>query len=183
MSAAGTISLPLAVAAAAVLALAAAGEKKPGARPSDARVQLEVSAVLAMPEGPAALVVLRDRASGTVLPLLVPDGAALDAGARAGLPPEGLLGRALEALGARVVAVELDAAEETSAGARVRLAQGERQIEVPARPSESLALALAAGAPISTTRRLLAEAGLTPDELHEAHEALVAKAGETALRL
>jgi hypothetical protein len=182
MPAAGPISLHLAMAAAFGLALGVAGAKPPPAR-GDGRVELVVAGVLPLSEGPAGLVVLRDRASGTVLPLLVPDGEALGVGAQVRRAPEGLLGRALEALGARVREVELDAAEETSAGARVRLVQGLREVEVPARPSESLALALAAGVPIFTTRELLAKAGLTPAELHAVHESLSAKASEAPLRL
>jgi len=181
MAAAGTISLPLAVVTAAALAVTAAASRPPRAPSEGGRVELVVAAVLPMPEGPAGLVVLRERTSGTVLPLLVPDGEAL--GTQAGRATDGLLGRALDALGARVREVELDATEETSAGARVRLAQGGREVEVPARPSESLALALAAGVPIFTTRQLLAKSGLTPAELREAHEALSAKASEPPLRL
>jgi uncharacterized protein len=183
MPAAGTISLPLAIATAIAVVLPAATAKPPRVARGDGRVELEVAAVLPLPEGPAGLVVLRDRATGTVLPLLVPDGEALGVGAPPSRAPEGLLGRALEALGARVREVELDAAEETSAGARVRLAQGAREVDVPARPSESLALAVASGVPIFTTRQLLAKAGLTPEELHAAHEALAAKASEAPLRL
>lgn len=179
---AGSISLPLAIAAALALALGAAGSG-PGSAREDGLVELEVAAVLPLPDGPAGLVVLRDRASGTVLPLLVPDGEALGAGTKAKRAPEGLLGRALDALGARVREVRLDAAEETSAGARVRLVQGAREVEVPARPSESLALALEAGVPILTTRELLQKAGLTPAELHAAHQALSAKPGEAPMRL
>lgn len=177
---AGWISLPLAIAAA--LALGAAGSSPRPAR-EDGLVELEVAAVLPLPDGPAGLVVLRDRDSGTVLPLIVPDGEALGAGTKAKRAPEGLLGRALDALGARVREVRLEAAEETSAGARVRLVQDGREVEVRARPSESLALALEAGAPILTTRELLAKAGLTPAELHAAHQALSAKASEAPLRL
>jgi bifunctional DNase/RNase len=81
----------------------------------------------------------------------------------------GLAGRAIEALGARVAEVEIDRAEESRAGSRVRLAQGKRKVELHARPSESIALALAAGAPIVTTRRVLDEAGLTPEDLAAAH--------------
>jgi bifunctional DNase/RNase len=182
MPAAGPISLPLAMAAVFGLALGAAGSKSRPDR-EDGRVELEVAAVLPLPEGPAGLVVLRDRATGTVLPLLVPDGEALGVLTPLKRAPEGLLGRALEALGARVREVQLDAAEETSAGARVRLVQGAREVEVQARPSESLALAVATGVPIFTTRELLSKAGLTPAELHAAHEALSAKASETPLRL
>lgn len=183
MAAAGTISLPLAVVTAAALAVTAAASRPPRVAAGDGRVELVVAAVLPMPEGPAGLVVLRERAGGTVLPLLVPDGDAIGAGTKAGGAAEGLLGRALDALGARVREVELDATEETSAGARVRLAQGGREVDVPARPSESLALALAAGVPIFTTRQLLARSGLTPAELREAHEALSAKASAPSLRL
>ncbi|WP_242345457.1 bifunctional nuclease family protein [Anaeromyxobacter terrae] len=181
MPAAGTISLPIAVAAAVALALlTSAAPNKPAPA---GRVELEVAATLPMPEGPAALVVLRDRASGTVLPLLVPDGEALGAGARLGRAPESLLARALDALGARVRAVEIDAAEETSTGARVRLDQAGREVEVPARPSESIALALASGVPIFTNRQLLAKSGLTPDELRKAHAAMTTKASGDPLRL
>ncbi|WP_242339057.1 MULTISPECIES: bifunctional nuclease family protein [Anaeromyxobacter] len=182
MPAAGSISLPIAISAAAALALLTTAAPKPASAP-DGRVELELAAALPMPEGPAALVVLRDRASGTVLPLLVPDGEALGVGARLGRAQESLLGRALDALGARVRAVEIDAAEETSTGARVRLEQGGREVEVTARPSESLALALASRVPIFTSRRLLAKAGLTPEELRESHAALTAKAGDDPLRL
>lgn len=181
MPAAGSMSLSLAIAAAVALAVASTGASAPA---PEGRVELELAAVLPMPEGPAGLVVLRDRASGTVLPLLVPDGQAIGLdGAGATGSPEELLGRALDALGARVREVELEAAEETSAGARVRLTQGGRQVELHARPSESLALAVAAGAPIYTTRRLLADAGLTPEELSRAHEALGAEASDAPLRL
>ena len=58
----------------------------------------------------------------------------------------GLLGQAIEALGGRISEVEIDRAEETRAGARVRLTQGGRRVELRARPSESVALALAAQA-------------------------------------
>ena len=80
----------------------------------------------------------------------------------------GLLGRTLEALGARVQEVEIDRAEEAPTATRVRLRQGAHDIEVPARPSESVSLAVAAGARIVTTRRLLQTDGLTPGELEEA---------------
>jgi bifunctional DNase/RNase len=42
-------------------------------------------------------------------------------------------------------------------------------VELPARPSESVALAVAAGVPIVTTRRVLDESGISPEDLVEAH--------------
>jgi bifunctional DNase/RNase len=101
----------------------------------------------------------------------VPDGSALDVAPRKGAGPEaaGLAGRAIAALGARIREVEIDEAEETSTASRIRLAQGSHDVELRARPSESVPLAVAAGARIVTTRRLLAAAGLTQGELESAH--------------
>jgi bifunctional DNase/RNase len=156
--------VPLAVAGAVALVLTGAK----GAGSSAERVTLEVAGVLPMPQGPAGLLILRDHGTGTILPLLVPDGAAVGAATKGGRGPPDLLGRTLDALGARVREVEIARAEETTGGARVRISQAGHDIELPARPSESVALAVAAGAPIVTTRRILAESGLTPGEMHDA---------------
>ncbi len=154
------------LAAAGAVALVLTGAKGAGA-PAE-RVTLEVAGVLPMPQGPAGLLILRDHGTGTILPLLVPDGAAVESATKGDAGPPGLLGRTIEALGARVREVEIARAEETMGGARVHLSQAGHDVELPARPSESVALAVAAGAPIVTTRRLLAESGLTPDEMNEA---------------
>ncbi len=82
-----------------------------------------------------------------------------------GLTPErplthDLFASALEAVGAsvdRVVIVEMN--EETY-HARLILAMGERRIEVDARPSDSLALAVRTGARIFATVDLMDQAGL-----------------------
>jgi hypothetical protein len=164
---AGALTLPFAALAAAI-ALAAGATGAPGAPavPSD-RVALEVAGVLEMPESPAAILVLREKGATTVLPIIVPDGHAIAAHGRTH-PPEGLLGGALQALGARVAEVEIEQAEETSSGACVRLTHGGRRIELHASPSESVALALSAGAPIVTSRRVMDESGLTPEDLARA---------------
>ncbi len=163
--------MPLALFVATVAAASAAA--RPATRE---RVELELAGVLPMPEGASGIVVLREKGKGTILPLVVPDGKRFVPG-RARDP--GLLRQAIEALGARVSEVEIDAAEETSAGARVRLARGGQRIELRAAPSESIALAVAAGVPILTTRRLLDEAGLTREDLARVH----ARAARTAVRL
>jgi bifunctional DNase/RNase len=61
----------------------------------------------------------------------------------------------------------------------VRLAQGGRSLELRGPPSESVALAISAKVPIVTTRRLLEEAGLTPEDLGRAHRK--ARRGEQRL--
>jgi bifunctional DNase/RNase len=165
----GLVSLPLALAA-AVAALALAPDATPAARrgaPGD-RVVLEVAGVLQMEDESASVVVLREKDAQTILPIIVPSEAAsaLDVRRRAGRSAGGsLLGRTIAALGARVVEIELDAAEDAANGATVRLAQGRRALELHARPSESVPLAIAAGVPIVARRRLLDSEGLDRNDL------------------
>ncbi len=162
---AGMRPVPLVLAAGSIALVVSTARPAP---PPEQRVELEVAGVLPMPQGAAGLLVLREKGAGTLLPVLVPDAAALSASTqRSGAPDAGLLGRAIEALGGRVREVEIERAEETVTGARVRLRQGTRDLELRARPSESVALAVASGARIVATRRLLAASGLTPDELRQ----------------
>jgi bifunctional DNase/RNase len=168
---AGFVAVPLALLVATTFAATAAART----RPRD-RVELELAGVLPMPEGTSGILVLREKGQETILPLVVPDGRRFSPG-HAREP--GLLAATIEALGARVAEVELDAVEESSAGARVRLARGAERIELRASPSESIALAVASGVPILTTRRLLDEAGLTAEDLARIH----ARSGRAAVRL
>jgi bifunctional DNase/RNase len=160
----GILALPAAALAGAVALTTAA---HPPAPATANRIELEVAGVLPTPEGTGSILVLREKGARTLLPLVVPGATPPETQAEAG--GTGLLGQAIEALGGRVAEVEIDRAEETRAGSRVRLAQGARQVELRARPSESVALAVAAGVPIITTRRVLDEAGLTPEDLARAH--------------
>lgn len=160
---AGMLALPLLLFGGSLALVATAA--RPAARGGTARVELELAGVLPLPEAPAGLLILREKGKDTILPLLVPDGRNFTQGGGAG----GLLGRTIEALGARVAEVEIERAEESAVGARVRLAQGGKRVELEAVPSESVALAVAAGVPIVTTRRLLDEEGLTPEDLARAH--------------
>lgn len=155
----GVIPLALLAGSMVVAASRPAGDDRGG------RVELELAGVLPMPEGTASILVLREKGADTILPLLVPGGDVSLGGRRGG----DLVGQAIEALGGRVSEVEIDRAEETLAGSRVRLAQGKRHLELRARPSESVALAVSAGVPIFAQRSLLDEAGLTPDDLARAH--------------
>jgi bifunctional DNase/RNase len=162
MTSMGLVALP-----GALLALAAGlgTAAHPGAATPAGRIELEVAGVLPTQDGEGSVLVLREKGARTLLPLVVPGGDAVHRGAHGG----GLLGRAIEALGGRIFEVEIERAEETRSGARVRLAQGTRRVELRARPSESVALAMAAGVPIVTTRRVLDESGITPEDLLEAH--------------
>ena len=148
------------------VALVIGGTAARPSRDGAERVELEVAALLPMGEGEATVLVLREKGARTILPLVIPGQGAEHENELRG---PGLLAQAIEALGGRVSEVQIDRAEETRTGARVRLAQGARSLEVRGPPSESVALAVSAKAPIVTTRRLLDEAGLTPEDLARLH--------------
>lgn len=159
----GMLALPL-VLLGGSLALAAAAKRAPAPAPG-ARVELELVGVLPMPEGQAGVLILREKGRRTILPLVVPEGRRFSPGASGGT----LLDRAIEALGGRVSEVEIDRADETSAGARVRLSHAGKPLELQGTPSECIALAMSAGVRIMTSRRLLDEEGLTPEDFARAH--------------
>ena len=159
----GMLALPLLLFGGS-LALVAAAKSTPAHDPR-ARVELELVGVLPVPEGQAGILVLREKGKDTVLPLFVPDGRRFAPSASGG----SLLDRAIAALGGHLSEVEIERAEETSAGARVRLTQAGKPLELQAVPSESIALAVAAGVPIVASRQLLDEEGLTPEDLARAH--------------
>jgi uncharacterized protein len=173
---AGLLALPLA----AGLALFS-GAVRTAAAPGTPRIELEVAGVLPLPEEWAIVLVLREKGASTLLPVIVPgqDGkdlrkALAHVGAAEGAEgrdaADSLLDRAIAALGAKVVEVRLDEAEETARAARVHIVQDGRDVEVAARPSESIPLAVAVGAPIVTTRRVLDEAGVSRAELERLTE-------------
>jgi hypothetical protein len=149
---------------------------RPGADGGE-RVELEVAGLLPVGEGAAAVLVLREKGARTILPLVLPG--ARDGRGEAELRGPGLLAQAIEALGGRVSEVEIQHAEESRTGARVRLAQAGRTLELLGPPSESIALAISAKVPIVTRRRVLDESGLTPEDLARAHRK--AKLGEQRL--
>lgn len=175
MTHAALLALAAAITAAAALAVPSADAPAEGQDGGTPRVELEVAGILPMPEGSSAIVVLREKGSRTLLPLIVPGGMTEGKADARG----GLLGRTIEALGGRVAEVEIDRAEETRAGSRVRLTQGTKKLELHARPSESVALAMAAKVPIVTTRRVLEQAGLSPEDLARVHSKV--NAGDSRL--
>ncbi len=165
---AGFVAVPLALFVGTVFAASAV--VRTAARD---RVELELAGVLPMPEGSAGILVLREKGSQTILPLVVPDGKRFAPG-RAKDP--GLLRQTIAALGGRVQEVEIEELDDATAGARVRLSRSGARIEIRGAPSDSIALAVSAGVPILTTRKLLDEAGLTPEDLARVH----ARAGKSA---
>lgn len=169
----GPLITSLCLAAAAGVALAAGTRAGPGSRrgPGPDMLEVEVLGVRALPDGDANMLYLGAKDASAVLPLVVgrAEATAIEIRLRAATPPRplthDLLGKAIEALGAKVVRVEIDGLRNGTFFATIRLAQGGRILSLDARPSDSVALALRAGAPIYAARKVLDDGGLRRDDL------------------
>ena len=83
-----------------------------------------------------------------------------------------LLGNVIGALGAKLFSVDITELRENTFYASLRLLRGGDEIEVSARPSDAVALALRVGAPILVSDELMAAEGrvMQLDEVDEADE-------------
>jgi hypothetical protein len=148
--------------------LRAASPAAQEARPE--MVEMEVAAVVPL-EGQAAVLVLGQKGTGTVLPVFIgqPEGSAIEQGMRRVPTPRplthDLLGEAIAALGARVQRVDIDAFRGSTFHAKVRLAQGARALTLDARPSDAVALAVRVRAPIYADSRIVKGQGVSREEL------------------
>ena len=164
----GSVLVPATALSLSATLLLSAGSPDP-ARPE--RVELEVLGVVPLESEGASLLVLREKHRDTMLPILVgrSEGAAIEVRLRRSPSPQpgaaDLLEHAISALGGEVLSIRLEPAREAIFQAHVTLAQGGRRYEVAGRPSDSIALAVSAHAPIFTTRDVLREAGVTKEDL------------------
>jgi bifunctional DNase/RNase len=134
-------------------------------------VEMEVAGVFSLDDAHAGVLVLREKEGATMLPIVVGSGEAevvqkrLRNETTTRPRTHDLLEHAIDALGAKVVRVEIRDASETLYRARVFLAQGAQRVELDARPSDSIALAVSARAPIFAAKELLQGAGLSREDL------------------
>ncbi len=149
----------------------------PGTRSGASPVELEVLGVVPLQTEGASLLVLKEKSGGTVLPIVVgrSEGIAIDLRMKRTPSPRPLGAELLEktigALGGRVLRVEIRSVQAALFRARVTLQQGDRRVEVDARPSDSVALAVTAHAPIFATREVMEQGGLTPHDLEKLRSA------------
>lgn len=143
----------------------------PGRGAGAASVEVEVMGVVPLEAEGASLLVLKEKSGRTLLPIFVgrSEGVAIDlrmkhAPSSRPLAAD-LLEKTIGALGGRVLRVEIRSVQAALFRARVTLQQGDRRLEVEARPSDSVALAVTARAPIFATRQVMEEAGLTRQDL------------------
>jgi bifunctional DNase/RNase len=151
-----------------VLALCATGVAL--AVPRDL-IELEVLGVVPLESDSGSILVLRQRGARTLLPIFIGRAEGDDIDGRIKRRPA-TLGRgadlahkSIEALGGKVTRVVIDGADGRQFRARVAVDQGQNHHDLEARPSDSVALALASRAPIYATRHVMSEAGLTEQDL------------------
>jgi bifunctional DNase/RNase len=158
--------------AALVLAMCATGVAL--ALPSDL-IELEVLGVVPLESDSASILVLRQRGARTLLPIFIDRAEGEDIDGRIKRRPgtqdrsADLLRKSIEALGGKVAWVVIEGADGRPFHAHVALDQGQSHHDLEARPSDSVALALASRAPIYATRHVMAKAGLTEQELARDH--------------
>jgi bifunctional DNase/RNase len=133
-------------------------------------VEVEVAGVLPLSGDGGSVVVLREKGRETLLPLLVgaTEGSVIDQRLK-GKPSDqpgthDLLSRALDALHGAVQRVDITAVQDATFRAVLHLAQEGRDVPLDARPSDAIALALSAKAPIFAAREVVDAAGLTKDD-------------------
>jgi bifunctional DNase/RNase len=164
------LALPTVVAAGAALVLAGGPAPRAGEPLADL-VEMEVMGVVPLGDGDANLLVLGRKDAESVLTMVIgrSEAAAIDSKLRRAAPPRpmthDLLGSAIDELGGKVERVEIFGYRDSIFLARVRVKQGARRLSLDARPSDSVALALRAGAPVYAARKVVEEQGISRADL------------------
>jgi bifunctional DNase/RNase len=141
------------------------------AAPEGEMVEMEVLGVLPLEDGQSSLLVLAQKDGQAVLTPVIglPEATAIEMALRHVKPPRpmthDLLERVIGQLGGTVERVEIDGLKDSTFLATVRVKQGKRAHAIDARPSDSVALALRAGAPVFASRRVVEAAGLSRQDL------------------
>ncbi len=135
-----------------------------------AEVEVLVRDVVPTREGMEA-VLLAPAAEEVVLPIFVgpAEGNAIRMKLERRTPPRplthDLLDTMIRTLGGKVTRVYIDDLKRETFLAKIFVLQNGKTLEIDARPSDSIALALRCNAPIFTARRVLDEAGVTRETL------------------
>jgi uncharacterized protein len=134
-------------------------------------VRMEVKDVVPLKELKQHAVVLVSREDGTVLPLFVDETAAVAIAFRLMDRPtphpmaHDLLDRLVPSLGGRLTEVRIDGLKDHVYSSHVYIQHGGKVLVIEARPSDAVAMALSAKAPVYTTRQVMAAGGITRAEI------------------
>jgi len=154
------------------------GDRATVAWPSEGLVRMEVRDVVPLPEVNAHAVVLVSTAGDLLVPLFVDPETALSVALRLAhqrppgpLAPE-LLSGVLDKVGGKITALRVDGLERNEYTGRVRVEQGGQSFDLAARPTDALALALEADAPVYASRQMVQDSGITREEIEQLKEQL-----------
>ncbi len=176
---------PVALAAGALVVLTAAAPepKTPKAQPStpkvetakkgnpDELVEMEVRDVMTVHDGDTHAVILSPKGEDTIVPIFIgpSEALAISLRLRRETPPRplthDLLEKVIRALGAKVTKIHIDDLRDSVYLGKVFLAYGDKAVELDARPSDSIALAVGSSAPIFAARKVIDQAGLSKKDL------------------
>jgi bifunctional DNase/RNase len=135
---------------------------RPNANPT--LVEMELLRVGSLDD--QVVVLLRSKAERKILPIWIGEAEANAISARMmgrRLPrplTHDLLDRVMAQLGGRLLRVQIEDLRETVFFGRIFIRQGQREIDIDARPSDSIALAVGAQVPILVARKVLDAAGV-----------------------
>jgi bifunctional DNase/RNase len=129
-----------------------------------------------VPAGDGAAVLLLDSSKTTVLPIFVGGTEALTIrldldGTHYGRPlTHDLLASLVKELGGEAVKAQIDDMRDDTYFGSVFVRQGERILQLDARPSDAIAIALGSGAPLYVSRSVMLTSGVPRDELEKAQK-------------
>jgi uncharacterized protein len=141
-----------------------------GGRACTELVEMEVRDVVPL-ESASHAVVLVTKDRETVLPIFVDEGAAVAIAFRlahrtAPHPQaQDLTDSMMTQLGGELTEVRIDRVDDAVFTGKVLVTQGARRLQLPARPSDSIALALAHGVKIFASRQVLSNAGISQADI------------------
>jgi uncharacterized protein len=133
-------------------------------------VEMEVRDVVPL-EAESHAVVLVTKDKGMVLPIFVDEGSAVaiafKLAHRTSPHPQSsdMMDSMLTQLGGELTEVRIDKVENAVFTGQMLVTQGEKRLQIPARPSDSIALALAHGVKIFATRQVLSRAGISQADI------------------
>ncbi len=139
-------------------------------------IELVVRDVVPLEEAQTHAVVLTTHDGEIVLPVFVDEAAAVAIAFRlAHLEPpqplaQDLLDDVVSKLGAHVTEVRIDDLRGDIYTGRVFLQQGKKNLELDARPADSIAMALDGQARIRVTRKVLTQAGINREDIEALHD-------------
>lgn len=139
-------------------------------------IELEVKDVIPIEEANTHAVVLVSKDNGVMLPIFVTEEAAVSIAfrlaERASPHPlaADLLDDVVKRMGGKVTEVRIDSVKDDIYTSSVTIKQGGQDLTLDARPSDAIAMALTGHAKIFCEKKVLAQAGITRDEIDSLRE-------------